>query len=380
MKKILIFLLLLIYIVPMQLTQAATRNNFWNTSQKGANVFNHSVSITDIRAAKKYGITFIRLAPDKFPSAHRDFLIGDANDYRGLIKEDLAKLKQILDMCQKEEMPVVITMLSLPGSRWKQNNQDQDDLRVWKEEKYQIQTARFWQDLAEALKDHPVIVGYNILNEPHPERIFEPKAININTVAQSKVQKMLYSFYNRTIQSIRLSDKHIPIVLDSSAYADAKTFILLKPHEDSNILYSFHMYEPYVYTNHKMNSGKIRYPGNIGGKQWDKEELKSYLSAVKVFQKSHNIASNKILVGEFGGHRISPGLENYFQDLISIFQEEGWHFAFYAFREDTWDGMDYELGDKPLPWQYWQAIDRGQKPHLERKDIYPAFSTLKKAL
>jgi len=273
-----------------------------------------------------------------------------------------------------------MTMLSLPGSRWKQNNHDQDDLRIWREKKYQRQAALFWQDLAAELKDHSAIVGYNLLNEPHPERIFASKQVHINSVHQAEVQIMLYDFYKGVIKSVRLSDEHTPIILDSSAYADPKTFDLLKPHEDSNILYSFHMYEPYEYTNRKMNKGKFRYPGNIDGTRWDKEELKSYMSSVVTFQKSHNLPSNRILVGEFGGHRRSPGLDEYFRDLISIFQEEGWHFSFYAFREDTWDGMDYELGEEILPESYWRATERGQKPHLKRKDIYLAFSIIKKAL
>ncbi|WP_264377597.1 hypothetical protein [Wolbachia endosymbiont (group B) of Philonthus cognatus] len=54
-------------------------------------------------------------------------------------------------------------MLSLPGSRWKQNNNDKDDLRLWSDQAFQKQAAKFWQDLAKELKDHPAIVGYNIL-------------------------------------------------------------------------------------------------------------------------------------------------------------------------------------------------------------------------
>ncbi len=64
-------------------------------------------------------------------------------------------------------------------------------------------------------------------------------------------------------------------------------------------------------------------------------------------------------MGEFGGHRASAGLAEYFQDLIDIFQENSWHYAFYAFRENTWDGMDYELGDKKLPWSHWQSVEKG---------------------
>ncbi len=354
--------------------------NFWNVQKKGANIFNRNIAADDIKAAKKYGIKFIRLAPDKFASLHRDFLIGNADDYRQLIKEDLQQLKKILDICCQEKMPVVITMLSLPGSRWKQNNRDKDDLRIWKDKKHQAQAALFWQDLAAALKDHPAIVGYNLLNEPHPERIFAFKETHISTVHQEEAQKMLYDLYSRIIKNIRSVDKDTPIILDSSAYADAKTFRLLMPQEDQNILYSFHMYEPYEYTNHKMNKGKCQYPGSINGKQWNQKALTEYMSAVIQFQKTHNVASNKILVGEFGGHRMSAGLEKYFEELIGIFNKEGWHFAFYAFREDAWDGMDYELGTNKLPWSYWQAVERGEKPELNRKPTYPAFSIIKKAL
>lgn len=361
-------------------TSSIHKINFWNTQQKGANIFNCNVTTDDIIAAKKYGIKFIRLAPDKFSSVHPDFLIGNADDYRGLIKEDLEHLKKILDICFQKKIYVVITMLSLPGSRWKQNNQGKDDLRIWKEEKYQAQASLFWQDLALALKDHPAVVGYNILNEPKPERVFASKEVKISNVNQQEVQKMIYDLYSRIIKHIRLVDKDTPIILDSSAYADAKTFQLLIPQKDQKVLYSFHMYEPYEYTNHNINKGKYRYPGCINGKDWRQKDLEEHMAAVIQFQRANNIPSSRILVGEFGGHRKSLGLEKYFEDLITIFNKQGWHFAFYAFREDNWSGMDYELGDKNLPWSYWQAIERGEKPKLNRNSTYPAFSVLKKAM
>ncbi|MDP5110644.1 MAG: glycoside hydrolase family 5 protein [Rickettsiaceae bacterium] len=358
----------------------SSKITFWQLQKKGANIFNENIEASDIRAAKEYGIEFIRLCPDKFSTLHHDFLIGNADNYVGLIKKDLEKFKKILDMCHNEGMPVVITMLSLPGSRWKQNNQNKDDLRIWKNKKYQDQAAHFWQNLASELKNHPAIVGYNILNEPHPERIFASKEVHINKINREEAQKMLYDFYDRIIKNIRHIDKETPIILDSSAYADPKTFVLLIPQRHKNILYSFHMYEPYEYTNHKMNNGKFSYPGQINDKQWDKKALEEYMSSVIAFQKNHDIPKHKILIGEFGGHRMSPGLEKYFEDLITIFNQHGWHFAFYAFREDVWDGMDYELGTKKLPWSYWKALEDGKKPVLKRKDNYPAFLVIRKNL
>src|SRR5436853_7490428 len=97
------------------------------------------------------------------------------------------------------------------------------------------------------------------------------------------------------------------------------------------------------------------------------------MSHVVDFQKKNSIASNRILVGEFGGNRFSTGLDQYFADLIDIFNENQWHFAFYAFREDTWSGMDYELGITRLGHNAEDVSDLRQKDNT-------LFSVLKNAL
>lgn len=383
-KLIHIYLSLFFYILMHTLCGTEVTSNkkiaFWNTQQTGANIFNQAVTSADIQAAKAYGIGFIRLAPDKFKSSHRNFLIGNADAYRGLVPEDLKQLKNILDICYREHMPVVLTILSLPGSRWKQNNQGTDDLRIWKDTAYQAQAALFWYDLETALKDHPAVVGYNLLNEPHPEQIFISQNIPIDTLRTQAIQTLLHDIYRQIIQHIRMIDTHTPIILDSSEYADAQAFRFMIPQTDTNVLYSFHMYEPYTYTNYKLNTGRFQYPGHIQETYWNQASLKAYMAAVVSFQETHSIESTRILVGEFGAHRMSVGIEHYFRDLTSIFDTNGWHSAFYAFREDTWDGMDYELGARKLPWSYWQAMEHGEQPDLKRTDTYPAFSILMNAL
>lgn len=356
------------------LTAEEGKMQFWSRQQKGANIFNEEISREDIRTAKSYGIAFIRLAPDKFTGETRDFLIGDADNYQGLVPEDLRKLKGILDMFHEEEMPVLITMLSLPGSRWRQNNDGKDDLRIWRDKNFQDQAAQFWQDLSKEIAGHPALVGFNVLNEPHPERLFSREGMT--EAERDEVQSMLFELYDLVIASTRKVDKNIPIILDSSTYADPNAFRKLKRHSDKRILYSFHMYEPYAYTNRKLNDGKFEYPGHVNGVYWDYNALKKYMNAVLTFQRLNNVSSNRILVGEFGGHRMSRGLPGYFEDLTGIFDENGWHYAFYAFREDTWDGMDYELGSGKMPWSYWQALERGEKPVVDRNSNSPSFKAL----
>lgn len=64
------------------------------------------------------------------------------------------------------------------------------------------------------------------------------------------------------------------------------------------------------------------------------------MQSVLEFQNRNKIPSSRILVGEFGGFRKQKGLDLYFKDLVSIYKENNWRYAFYALREDTWDGMD----------------------------------------
>lgn len=364
--------------IQKQLENQTNKIAFWdNACRKGANIFNENIcSSEDIQAAKEYGIEFVRLACDKFKANERDFLVGDCDNYSGINSEDVKILKMALVKFREAQLPVVITMLSLPGSRWRQNNNGKDDLKIWEDQKYVEQAAQFWKALALELKDDLNVIGYNILNEPHPERIFDKTSGHIEDIEQKKVQQLLHDFYAKIIACIREVDQHTPIILDSSAYADPNTFKNLVPHTDPNVIYSFHMYEPFEYTNKKQNNGKFRYPTVVSGTMWDRSSLATYMSAVETFLNKHKIPSSRMLVGEFGGHRSSPGLDQYFADLISVFEERGWHFAFYAFREDSWDGMDYELGDKPLPWTYWQAIEKGEKYTLARKSTHSAFSKI----
>ena len=63
--------------------------------------------------------------------------------------------------------------------------------------------------------------------------------------------------------------------------------------------------------------------------------------------------------------------------MLFIFNEQKWRFAVYAFREDMWGGMDYELGTKKLSWNYWKAIEEGKEPILHRSSENPIFSILK---
>lgn len=382
----------------------AWKMDYWNEQRRGSNFMNSTSLPDNYAAAKEQGIEFIRLAPDKWgkdrdhlfndkpdTKPNKDFLIGSSDRYEGIVEEDFARLSADLDAAEAKGMKVILTVLSLPGDRWRQFNGAKNDDRIWKESNYHTQSALFWKDLATRLKDHPAIIGYNLINEPHPETAtgFNDFWTQDYTEWYTKVENTaadLNVLYDEMIKEIRTVDTTTPIILDSGLYATPWAFNYLKPMDDPNVLYAFHMYEPYELTSQNKNKGfTYSYPGTVkvGNDEkkmkFDQTSLKQFMEPVAKWATKHNIPSNRIIASEFGTNRMVKGADQYMADLISIFNEYGWHWSFYAFREDTWDGMDYEFGSEKPSWKYWDARDKGETFIPESSDN-PIWNVIKKSL
>lgn len=386
---------LLLFIACMLISTTAfaqgSKIEFWNKQRKGANWFNHLPTKEWLIAAKQANLEVIRLAPDKWKSAQRDFLIGDADQYKGIVEPDFAKLKQVLDDAQELGVKIILVPLSLPGVRWRQNNGDKEDFRIWKDPQYLSQAASFWRDLAGRLKGHPAIVGYNILNEPHPELAtgFENQGSDFKKwyAGVKDTAADLNRFNAKIVEAIRQVDKETPIVIDSGLWASPAAFAYLTPIPDDKVLYAVHMYEIYEFTSQKPFNKDASYPGKVFKTVNDKKvevvldnkELENILRPVMDWQKKYNVPANRMIAGEFGCRRTAKGAAKYFEDLIQIFNQQNWHWAFYAYREDGWDAMDYELGTGPVPAGYWKAIEKGEIPNVKRTDN-PIWAVFKKAL
>ncbi len=353
---------------------------FWDKQQKGANFFNAVPTREWFESAAAASIKFIRLTYEKWKGTERDFLIGNADDYKGIVKSDLQKLMSVLDIADSLNIKIVVTPISLPGMRWVQSNNRVHDGRLWKDFSYHEQTCKFWKDLALRLKDHPAVVGYNIQNEPHPE-IFNGK----NSFWKNDLPEWyetikgtpadLNLFYRKVIAAIREVDKQTPIIVSPGLYATPWNFSYLEKINDPNIVYSFHVYEPYQFTTFRLNNGKYKYPGivpvddSLPEFDMNKTTVAEYLKPVSVWAEKNNIPANRIWAGEFGCSRRVEGVEKYLSDLIEIFNENNWHWAFYSYREDVWENMDYELGTGNLPQKYWE-YSSSKTLHIHYFEIY----------
>ncbi|MGO0694819.1 glycoside hydrolase family 5 protein [Pseudomonas guariconensis] len=360
---------------------AADLIDFWNSPRHGGNSFNRlPPDRSYFQALSGYGATWVRLSYDKWKPQGRDFLLGDADAYKGLSPQDLAQLKTVLDNAHAAGLKVVIAPLSLPGMRWSQNNQGQFDDRLWRDKRYWTQAATFWHDLAQELKDHPAVAAYNLINEPAPER-------HGGLAEHAELQRMqqwyaveqggprdLPALYRELVAAIREVDATTPIMVDAGWYAAADAFGYWPTAlPDRRVLYSVHMYEPYSATSAPNMARKqpIPYPGPapFGGKRerWDGERVAAYLQKPLDWADAVGVPRSRLVVGEFGCMRRLAGCKQYLEDVLTVLDKQQLHWAFYSFREDNWDGMDYELGAAKVPWRYWQAIEKGEPDPLARQ-------------
>ncbi|KOQ76141.1 glycoside hydrolase family 5 protein [Stenotrophomonas maltophilia] len=364
---------------------------FWDAPQRGGNSMNVSPPDRNyFDALRATGATWVRLVPDKWKAqGGRDFLIGNADDYQGLVAADLATLRRVLDDANAAGLKVVLTPLSLPLLRWKQHNGDKVDQRLWQSFDNHAPALRFWHDLAVALKGHPALAAYNLINEPVPEF-----GAGLAEHASSEAMQQWYAgvqdgprdlrrFYSELIARIREVDAEMPLMLDAGWYAAADGFNYWPaPLADNRLLYSVHMYEPYAATSapNQKRAKPWRYPGSVpfGGhsERWDAARIRSYLQQPMDWAKTHGVGANRMVVGEFGCMRRWPDCSRYLQDVLQVLEQDKVHWAFYAFREDGWDGMDYELGDKALPWSYWQAQEQGKPAVPPRSMQAPLFAPI----
>lgn len=375
---------------------------------KGCNIFHLDTEKRDkegkliwkevLLAAKKAGFSFIRLPinfntkqydSEEYPFQDPDFL-ANWDDYSGLIEPDLQKLLEVLEFCSEIGLKVVLTTLSLPGSRWIQHNLGKRDLRIWGldkidkseqnnrkeivkleptfeiQEKYFKQSAKFWSDLISAIQKHlklkEIVIGYNLINEPCPElavaQLDYTKKLNKKEIS-IKSGKILHKLYSVLLEEIRKIDLKIKIILDGPDYASPEGFQYFLPLDDPNIVYSFHFY--LCYREDKRN----KYPGfiyptkwlnNDSDKptEWNSEKIREDIQPIVEFQKKYNIPDDRIFVGEIGANRRTKGLKDFFDDFAKVCPIE-WQIAIYAFQETKFggrSGMDYEIPPNISDWMY----------------------------
>ncbi|HEX9806768.1 MAG TPA: cellulase family glycosylhydrolase, partial [Alteraurantiacibacter sp.] len=192
--------------------------------------------------------------------------------------------------------------------------------------------------------------------------------------AQRGTPRDLQAFYRRVIAAIREVDPLTPIMVDAGIYADTQSLAVWDgPLADPRVLYAVHMYTPWEATSlpNQRAGFTRRYPGfeaDYEGRRlvWNREAVDAHLSLAFEWAGEHGLPPGRVVVSEFGCLRRWPDCAAYLGDVISAIDRRDGHWAFYTFRPDEWDGMDYELPPSVTPGQYYWRKERGTMDALPR--------------
>lgn len=256
-----------------------------------------------------------------------------------------------IDWCAQNELRVIVDLHILRSHHF-----NAEEKPLWTDPAEQEKFYDLWRDLSKTLIKYPNdLVAYELMNEAVAD---DPELWN-NLIANA-------------VKAIREIEPERTIVIGSNKWQQVGTFDELKvPANDKNIILSFHFYEPFLlthfnasWTDLKGYTGPIHYPGiiltqdefdqlpsemqkiakNWVGKEFNKEWIleqwqKPILKAKKL--------GLPLYCGEFG---IITGpspedMENWYQDMIDLFEENGIGYANWNYRSGSFGLLD-ENGDQ----------------------------------
>jgi endoglucanase len=183
------------------------------------------VTDADIQRIAQLGYNSVRPALNS-----RLFLTGtNASVYA---EEGFLLLDNLVGWCKANGVYVIMDMHGAPGGQTGQNIDDSanDEPELFMEQKYQDQLVALWTAVARRYKDEPAVAGYDLLNEPLPER----------TGAAKTFKAQLEPLYKRITKAIREVDPRHIIILEGANWANDWS-VFSEPF-DKNLVYQFHYY------------------------------------------------------------------------------------------------------------------------------------------
>ena len=242
-----------------------------------------------------------------------------------------------LDNIAAAGLSAVVAVRNGPGRNAMMPGIEDDDvvIALYQDEAALAAYQEMLRDVVGRFRDRPEIIAW--------EPIIEPALDWFLTGEEEAPYPRAAALWNdiapRLIAAIRDVDSERPILIEPVNWGGAGGFILLDRFADDNLIYSLHTYEPYAFT-HQETPPYQAYPGQFEGEPFDKEALAQLLEPVVAFQEQYGVP---VVVGEWGGIRWLPGIAEYVTDQLSLFEAHGWSWFWYAWDDEEWDELGFEL-------------------------------------
>lgn len=244
----------------------------------------------------------------------------DIDEYTRWVDSRLDNLVDVLGWAEDHGMRVCVDLHVIPGGY--SGTTSPEELAALRDEAFASQYVDTWRRIARRVARHPALYGYDLVNEPKQ---------------RGPAVCSFLELQRRAAVAIRAIDPVTPVVVEACRAASPQAYEFMPPLALDNVIYEIHHYAPDDYTFQGVGS-RPRLPSAAwpdASRGWDEAGLRRYLRHVRAFQLQYGA---RILVGEFSAVAWAPGAENYLRNLTGIFEEYGWDWTYFAFRDwPPWD-------------------------------------------
>jgi aryl-phospho-beta-D-glucosidase BglC (GH1 family) len=144
--------------------------------------------------------------------------------------EGFEYIDNLVVWCRKYHLYIVLDLHAAPGGQTGRNIDDSENDRpeLFTDPRYRVLTIALWKEIARRYKNEPVILAYDLLNEPLPA----------DTTGQ--YNHLLEPLYKEITAVIRSEDPRHIITIEGANWAN--DWSVFGPPFDDNLLYQFHKY------------------------------------------------------------------------------------------------------------------------------------------
>jgi aryl-phospho-beta-D-glucosidase BglC (GH1 family) len=276
---------------------------------RGVNVFDYEMRQSYLDTLASWNVNHIRWWVT-FPNVNTE----NVNSYLGRIYTELAILNTWLLKFKDAGIYISILLETAPGGNVSGE--------VVKRAEYQDAFVAAWDTIAGFVARHPgkkAVYGYDLANEPHAyDFLVAPGLLAWQPLCR------------KAGKAIRVKDPETAIIFPNVA-GNPFDFETFDPGDLPGVVYTQHMYHPYDFTHQAILGGGTPPPMTYPNENFNKEVLREYLlKDIGQFGRKNNIQFN---MGEFGAVRWADGAGRYIRDVIEIFEEFGYDWAFFAYSD-----------------------------------------------
>lgn len=243
--------------------------------------------------------------------------------YIAAVQSEIGIINLFTQMCANMNLSIILDLHTKPNG----HNTGFDKLSYKSPEKEPWISTLYttWRLIAEAFKDEPIVIGYDLMNEPNYS----------STSTWISVCRAL-------INIVRPYNTSKKIILSSgTGNGQISQFTKMRPVQYAD-WYQFHMYKPGELTGQGL-------PGQAPIKRKFKAgEAYNALRDVRKWQKAHG--NPEIFLGEFGCVRWAPanGAYQYIREVVNAANSWGWHWTYLSWRDGTSTFADLEVPSLPI--------------------------------